>query len=57
MFKITYVYVTIWVTNYKRVSKMLLSDLPDECQSCSLVFAYKEIGLLYDIDSTGGEKN
>ncbi|MDM5270819.1 sigma 54-interacting transcriptional regulator [Sulfurovum sp. zt1-1] len=28
---------------------MLVSDLPDECQTCSLVFAYKEIGLLYDI--------
>lgn len=24
-------------------------DLPDECQSCSLVFAYKEIELLYEI--------
>lgn len=28
---------------------MLPTDLPDECQSCSLMFAYKEIELLYDI--------
>jgi len=28
---------------------MFTSDIPDECQSCSLGFAYKEIELLYDI--------
>ena len=28
---------------------MLNIDLPEECQTCSLVFAYKEIELLYEI--------
>ena len=28
---------------------MLITDLSEECQSCSLMFAYKEIELLYEI--------
>jgi len=28
---------------------MFIADLPDECQSCSLMFAYQEIELLYEI--------